>query len=1234
MNNDESLTNSGKPPTAQSKKEETKSNEDETVSDLTSSNNSSVPILLKPKPAKDRQLSWSDQLGNSLTAPVQAQNSPPAPFSPPPLHPPTPTSIQPVYDTLSELPVTSSMSKPLLPKPKAANRQLSWSDHFGKDLATQNQPRDTTPPSSPPLSSVKEESTVSDLASNKLMLPKPKPANRQLSWSDQVGKDLATQSNQHQNSPPTSLPVPNRIPPPTFSPPRPPVPMTTNKTNRPAFSNTDVEKWMAMVADSTNSVAYSPLTTGSMEENEFAGAPAPESLAMPQLLPPSKNLQPMLVTLQDVTGPSSMESEAENAILVAVERRLAKQQQQQQRARTKSFDNVSRSGSTILRHVPDTDVFLSDDDDDDDEKGDGALAGKDIPDHISVAEGVSVNSKATSSTTNVSKPDVINKPQKSTATQSNPLSRPAIINKPQMSTATNSNHISRPAMMTKPQKSTATNANLARPAMISKPQMSTASHANKHRHTKTMDNTLFDLTQAMNAMHQEGRDGDDNYMSSDSDNENEKEHPPIATNPVFDATANVVYCGKTTAELVAAKVSAQKNWDALKQTVQTVTTLKASGRTHSKDDEDHDMHSEEATTPSVNANTPMVEMEEGKVKIAVNPEVEKTPSARQNGSRRQSQWNKMRRRRRSLQAQVRQGLISDARAFTRQRWSVFRSYLYAVALWIAPAITIAAILFYWADNPPTGRINSGTKLIFDFETNTTVLINEDGEEFAANQASASWWILFLCVRHVITFSLARMLQVVIIDFFCVSNRTFVNIFGQMFTLFVIQSRGWPFLMFTWASLDFGLLQGDSEFVNHWGYWQSYLTLFTYHNPSGGIPDEPLYRRMLILMMVVGLVVAIKRVWLGFLLGKKIYRNYSEDLAKLMKKLLLLGKVAFVARDVARRASYHNAQLVKSLSINKYGFSEEQYYGLLRSSSEDDLVKHSSDETVHEDLNEFSGQLIDSDDPLQLTQAERNRIDEYLGAWEEPEKEMGIADNVSIDSILQFRQSLSFLDNRFLFSIAWGDTSTRESTIMASQNVFHKLNITSTDSSTLRFDIMTLAAVDEDGEINTKELKELIRLVRPDRDGNLTLLEFVKVRAIFENGYLDVLSTLFQHFNQIQKSVDVVYKEARLLRAAVQNSEKVDRAFENVINIAFYFILGFAVLSQLGVNPTALFVAMSTNIVAFAFIIGPAMSKMFEGWLFILLQRPYDIGDRIHVSNVQQDTNADGNPSWIVKVRSD
>jgi len=36
---------------------------------------------------------------------------------------------------------------------------------------------------------------------------------------------------------------------------------------------------------------------------------------------------------------------------------------------------------------------------------------------------------------------------------------------------------------------------------------------------------------------------------------------------------------------------------------------------------------------------------------------------------------------------------------------------------------------------------------------------------------------------------------------------------------------------------------------------------------------------------------------------------------------------------------------------------------------------------------------------------------------------------------------------------------------------------------------------------------------------------------------------------------------------------------------------------------ALFLSLSSIILAFAFMIGSASSKMFEGWLFILLQRP-------------------------------
>ena len=166
-------------------------------------------------------------------------------------------------------------------------------------------------------------------------------------------------------------------------------------------------------------------------------------------------------------------------------------------------------------------------------------------------------------------------------------------------------------------------------------------------------------------------------------------------------------------------------------------------------------------------------------------------------------------------------------------------------------------------------------------------------------------------------------------------------------------------------------------------------------------------------------------------------------------------------------------------------------------------------------------------------------------------------------------------------------------------------LTILDVDVLKFDVLALAATRSNSDLNVSDLKNLIRLFRPDRDGKISLLDFVK-------------------------SVDSVYKEARLLRASVRNSEKIDRAFENAINVVFYLMVACVVLSQIGFDPLALFLSLSSIILAFAFMIGSASSKMFEGWLFILLRRPYDIGDRIHVSDPESDTSANGSAGWIVK----
>lgn len=48
------------------------------------------------------------------------------------------------------------------------------------------------------------------------------------------------------------------------------------------------------------------------------------------------------------------------------------------------------------------------------------------------------------------------------------------------------------------------------------------------------------------------------------------------------------------------------------------------------------------------------------------------------------------------------------------------------------------------------------------------------------------------------------------------------------------------------------------------------------------------------------------------------------------------------------------------------------------------------------------------------------------------------------------------------------------------------------------------------------------------------------------------------------------------------------------------------------------------------MISTASSKFFEGMLFILVRRPYNIGDLINVSNVEVQTSFDGAPGWIVE----
>lgn len=533
------------------------------------------------------------------------------------------------------------------------------------------------------------------------------------------------------------------------------------------------------------------------------------------------------------------------------------------------------------------------------------------------------------------------------------------------------------------------------------------------------------------------------------------------------------------------------------------------------------------------------------------------------------------------------------RSFFQPRRGALRSYVKNVLLYlILPAAGVAAILYYLVENPPTGK-------------------SEDGS--SGDHASASWWILFICIRQIITFSMALGAQTLIIDYLALGSRNLLRLAGPVVTLLIVQSKGWPFLFFSWSLFDFAMLSGTGPFAAHWAFWQNTVGLFNEKNPSGNVVSNEWNIRLLAVAMCVSLVVAVKRFLIGLYLGRQTFAHFGKPLAKVMKKMLLVGEVAALARDIEKKESNRNQSNREGNS--QFGYRLDSHVslrGLALSSDDEDGSTTESPTSRRGSVDTLQSDRVinmNDRDPLtgNLQYSEKMKLRQLLERWEEPDREFDQQrdQKASISAVLNFRNALTFIQTTYPFSFAFGPAHYREQCIDSAQEVYMRLYKHNAEELVLHFETIALIALREDGSVDQDKAKDLVKLFRPDREGNLTMLDFVK-------------------------SIDAVYKDFRLLSASIENSTQIDRAFENIFNIGFYAVVITVTLSQLGFDPLALFLSLSSVILAFAFAIGSASAKYFEGVLFILVRRPYSIGDRVHVSNVEADTSFDGSPGWVVE----
>jgi hypothetical protein len=167
---------------------------------------------------------------------------------------------------------------------------------------------------------------------------------------------------------------------------------------------------------------------------------------------------------------------------------------------------------------------------------------------------------------------------------------------------------------------------------------------------------------------------------------------------------------------------------------------------------------------------------------------------------------------------------SDFNDFIKPRRSEIVLYCRSVFLVVVPLVCTSCILFYGAENPPTGKVD-----LVATAANGTYLINQNGNIIQSDEASSSWWVLFWA-RQAITFSLAKGAELVVIDFVCLGTRAAVSMLGPVLTLLIVQSRGWPFLLVMWGTFNFALLGGRSRFSDHWLFWQHDIDVFNEVNP--------------------------------------------------------------------------------------------------------------------------------------------------------------------------------------------------------------------------------------------------------------------------------------------------------------------------------------------------------------------------------------------------------------------
>ncbi|KAG7366030.1 mechanosensitive ion channel [Nitzschia inconspicua] len=214
-------------------------------------------------------------------------------------------------------------------------------------------------------------------------------------------------------------------------------------------------------------------------------------------------------------------------------------------------------------------------------------------------------------------------------------------------------------------------------------------------------------------------------------------------------------------------------------------------------------------------------------------------------------------------------------------------------------------------------------------------------------------------------------------------------------------------------------------------------------------------------------------------------------------------------------------------------------------------------------------------------------------------------NVTVADIIQFHRAIRCIVNSFPLSPSLGIESTRIACLESSQVVFDRLASGSHDG-TLDCKILARLSIKSNGAIDAETIRKLQKILCPNSQGKLAKIDFLRV-------------------------ADGVYKEWRLLLENLKCSSEVNCALETFVDGIFYAVLLIILLVALGIDISSLIVSLSGVFVGVTVLCGTICSKHLQGILLMLIDEPFDIGDRVRFADALQGEFVDQlRGPWIIE----